>query len=230
MGFEAFAGTVSPFSSIRPKSPVGALGWSKSPSRSAGFLAYAAGGAQAFAYLGWGSRSRSREGSVDGDRSKEEETFGEKLRARKDTDREVEREKEGGDEEEDSEWGERRVELSEQKEPVEGARDRNIEAERLTVGWQERATGCVDLTSSHTSTIIDCLAVMRKDAVYSVILNTPLFRGMRCALVQDPRYIRLSVIEDGATTHYNLQVGNAKAAADLMEIINEHILEVPAGP
>jgi Ran-binding protein 3 len=47
---------------------------------------------------------------------------------------------------------------------------------------------------------------MRKEAVYTVILNVKLFPGMRCSLAQDPRYIRFSVIEDGATTHYNLRV------------------------
>jgi len=48
--------------------------------------------------------------------------------------------------------------------------------------------------------------VMRKEAVYSVLLNVPLFRGMKCELAQDPRYLRFSVIEGGATTHYNLRV------------------------
>lgn len=47
---------------------------------------------------------------------------------------------------------------------------------------------------------------MRKEAVYTVILNATLFPGMRCSLAQDPRYIRFSVIEDGVTTHYNLRV------------------------
>jgi Ran-binding protein 3 len=47
---------------------------------------------------------------------------------------------------------------------------------------------------------------MRKEAVYAVILNVTLFRGMRCELAQDPRYLRFSVIENGLTTHYNLKV------------------------
>ncbi|THH11813.1 hypothetical protein EW146_g7919 [Bondarzewia mesenterica] len=150
-------------------------------------------------------------GSVDGD------TFGEKLRAGKDKDREVEREKEGGDEEEDSEWGERRVELSEQEGEEEEDTVRHV-----------RGTGTLRL-NVRRSDGKGARLVMRKDAVYSVILNAPLFRGMRCALAQDPRYIRLGVIEDGATTYYNLRVGNAEAAADLLETINEHIPELPAG-
>ena len=49
-------------------------------------------------------------------------------------------------------------------------------------------------------------AVMRKEAVYTVLLNATLFKGMRCFLAQDPRYLRFSVFEAGATTHYNLRV------------------------
>ena len=48
--------------------------------------------------------------------------------------------------------------------------------------------------------------VMRKEAVYTLLLNVTLFSGMRCSLAQDPRYLRFSVIEAGATTHYNLRV------------------------
>jgi Ran-binding protein 3 len=48
--------------------------------------------------------------------------------------------------------------------------------------------------------------VMRKEAVYSLLLNVTLFSGMRCFVAQDPRYLRFSVIEGGATTHYNLRV------------------------
>lgn len=47
---------------------------------------------------------------------------------------------------------------------------------------------------------------MRKEAVYTVLLNATLFKGMNCVLAQDPRYIRFSVLEDGTTTHYNLRV------------------------
>lgn len=84
-------------------------------------------------------------------------------------------------------------------------------------------------------------SVMRKEAVYTLLLNATLFKGMKCFLAQDPRYIRFSVFEDGVTTHYNLrvslrlglrhlivltvviQVSNAKIAAELLEEINSHI-------
>ena len=49
-------------------------------------------------------------------------------------------------------------------------------------------------------------SVMRKDAVYTVILNVTLFGGMRCSLAQDPRYLRVSAIENGVTTTYNIKV------------------------
>ena len=49
-------------------------------------------------------------------------------------------------------------------------------------------------------------SVMRKDAVYTVILNVTLFGGMRCSLAQDPRYLRVSAIENGVATTYNIKV------------------------
>ena len=90
---------------------------------------------------------------------------------------------------------------------------------------------------------ISCVlfSVMRKDAVYTVILNVTLFGGMRCSLAQDPRYLRVSAIENGVTTTYNIkvflnlftlcfmltvidnEVSNAGIARDLMEEINSNI-------
>ena len=85
---------------------------------------------------------------------------------------------------------------------------------------------------------------MRKEAVYTLLLNATLFRGMRCFLAQDPRYLRFSVLDAGVTTHYNLrvraqcfsswilcslcpsfvaQVSNSKIAEELLEEINAHI-------
>lgn len=83
---------------------------------------------------------------------------------------------------------------------------------------------------------------MRKEAVYTLLLNVTLFPGMRCTLAQDPRFVRFSVIENGKTTHYNLkvsyrhhlmvrfrphpesmQLASAKIANDLLEEINANI-------
>ena len=71
--------------------------------------------------------------------------------------------------------------------------------------------------------VLTASAVMRKEAVYAVLLNATLFKGMRCFLAQDPRYIRFSMFEAGAATHYNLRVSNAKIAQELLEEINAHI-------
>lgn len=92
--------------------------------------------------------------------------------------------------------------------------------------WKERGTGLLKLNvrasdgsgarlreyfSIQTQIIfrfLNCrvLTVMRKEAVYALLLNVPLFYGMKCELAQDPRYVRFSVIESGAATHYNLRV------------------------
>ena len=50
---------------------------------------------------------------------------------------------------------------------------------------------------------------MRKEAVFTLLLNVPLFKGMRCTLAQDPRYMRFSCFENGSITHYNLRVSSS---------------------
>jgi len=47
--------------------------------------------------------------------------------------------------------------------------------------------------------------VMRKDAVFAVLLNVALFRGMSCSIAQE-RYLRFSVLTPSGTIHYNLRV------------------------
>lgn len=55
------------------------------------------------------------------------------------------------------------------------------------------------------------MVVMRKEAVYTVILNAVLFKGMKCSYApQDQRFLRFSTIDKaGAPTHYNLKVSAA---------------------
>ena len=89
--------------------------------------------------------------------------------------------------------------------------------------WKERGTGLLKLnvkredgtgarlgmscsSQVYVSLTHVLLAVMRKDAVYTVILNVTLFVGMRCSLAQDPRYLRVSAIENGVATTYNIKV------------------------
>ena len=65
---------------------------------------------------------------------------------------------------------------------------------------------CVFSFQAYMSISCVLFSVMRKDAVYTVILNVTLFGGMRCSLAQDPRYLRVSAIENGVTTTYNIKV------------------------
>ncbi|CDO69678.1 hypothetical protein BN946_scf184851.g66 [Trametes cinnabarina] len=88
--------------------------------------------------------------------------------------------------------------------------------------WKERGTGTLRLNVRREDGG-GARLVMRKEAVYTVLLNATLFKGMRCFLAQDPRYIRFSVIEGAVTTHYNLRVQSAKVAEELLEEINAHI-------
>jgi Ran-binding protein 3 len=92
--------------------------------------------------------------------------------------------------------------------------------------WKERGSGLLRLNrrkldrggarigeSSHTLAfslgiikLTPRVKVMRKDAVYAVLLNVTLFRGMSCSIAQDPRYLRFSVLTPSGTMHYNLRV------------------------
>jgi len=64
---------------------------------------------------------------------------------------------------------------------------------------------------------------MRADAVHRLILNAALFRGMAVSTGQDPKYVKLTSLEEGKPVHYAIKVGNVKAAEDLYEAIEEHI-------
>ena len=59
--------------------------------------------------------------------------------------------------------------------------------------------------------------VMRKEAVYALLLNVTLFKGMHCSLDKDPRYVRFSAIEKGSTMHYNLRVCSFSSYATFNE-------------
>lgn len=71
--------------------------------------------------------------------------------------------------------------------------------------WKERGTGTLKLNVRKTDGE-GARLVMRKEAVFTVLLNVTLFHGMSVSAAQDPRYIRISVIENGITVHYNLRV------------------------
>jgi len=249
-GFEAFASTSSPFASVakRPKSPPppfsgNSLARSRSPSRhptsartgsafsTSAFSAYAAGGAQGFSATNSRSERASpapSEGSTRGtsvldtgakDDADEESgigtvSFSERLRSQKDED--------------DSEEGER-VKLTEQEVHTGEEDEETVYQVRGKLyalspqnQWKERGTGTLKLNVRREDGT-GARLVMRKEAVYTVLLNATLFKGMKCFTAQDPRYIRFSVFEGGTATHYNLRVQTAKIADELIDEINSHI-------
>ncbi|KAG1879252.1 hypothetical protein F4604DRAFT_1579445 [Suillus subluteus] len=166
-----------------------------------------------------GSADESGSGEEDDDEENERppSTFGERLRA-------------GRDDEEDEPDEEKERERLQEQDVVTGEEDEetihHVRAKLYALcpqnQWKERGTGLLKL-NVRRSDGGGARLLMRKEAVYTVILNATLFSGMKCFIAQDPRYIRLSVIEDGVTTHYNLRVSNAKIAQDLLEEIKSNI-------
>jgi len=88
--------------------------------------------------------------------------------------------------------------------------------------WKEKGTGTLKLNVKRYDGS-GARLVMRKEAVFTLLLNVTLFHGMRCSLAQDPRYLRFSAIENGSAVHYNLRVPNAKIAQELLEEITAYI-------
>ncbi|KAI0653008.1 hypothetical protein C8Q70DRAFT_1039447 [Cubamyces menziesii] len=235
-----------------PSGSSSVLGRSRSPSRHGtparatnAFSAYAAGGAQGFAAaasssskrrsgsstpaLGEGSSVSVFGGAGSGessvlDASKDDDSekdsgvsFGERLREAKDRE-----EEEASDEEKKLNLQEQEVHTGEEEEET----VYQVRGKLFTLSsqnqWKERGTGTLRLNVRREDGG-GARLIMRKEAVYTVLLNATLFKGMRCFLAQDPRYIRFSVIEGSATTHYNLRVQTAKMAEELLEEINAHI-------
>ncbi|KAJ7140300.1 hypothetical protein C8R43DRAFT_1018194 [Mycena crocata] len=248
-----FGSSSSPFAaSTKAKQDVlgsaAKFGRAKSPTRrtnaagSSAFSAYASGGAHGFSLP---AQKRVRSGSPDdsgassleratpvgtafgngsADSGAEDErddrpvTFGEKLRAGKDEEEEGKSDEEGAKPvltEQEFTTGEEEEETLHQ---VRGKLYSLVDGAQ----WKERGTGTLKL-NVRRSDGGGARLVMRKEAVYTVLLNVTLFHGMRCTLAQDPRYLRLSVLEGGVATHYNLRVGSAKAAQELMNEINANL-------
>jgi len=163
-----------------------------------------------------------REGSVG-----DEKTFGERLRAGSGSWGDDEDEADGGS----GVWGEHAAsgKWAEQEVLTGEEEDETIHSVRGKLymlseqnQWKERGTGLLRLNRRRDDRS-GARLVMRKDAVYAVLLNVTLFRGMSCAIAQDPRYLRFSVLASSGTIHYNLRVGSAQAAVDLLKAINDNI-------
>ncbi|PIL25953.1 hypothetical protein GSI_11707 [Ganoderma sinense ZZ0214-1] len=237
----------TPSSVLRSRSP----SRHGTPARSVNaFSAYAAGGAQGFAAptpkrspplgeatssgepnvlggsssghagsaLDGGKDSGSGEESESGKEDKKKgASFKEQLRAGKDR------------EEEDEDEEQKRLNLTEQEVHTGEEEEDTVYQVRGKLfalseanQWKERGTGMLRL-NVRSEDGGGARLIMRKEAVYTVLLNATLFKGMRCFSAQDPRYIRFSVFEGNTTTHYNLRVSNAKIAEELLEEITAHI-------
>ncbi|KIK55703.1 hypothetical protein GYMLUDRAFT_47660 [Collybiopsis luxurians FD-317 M1] len=201
------------------------------------FTAYASGGVQGFSLpvtkrargegdsgagenstLAFGAAGGGGEDS-DGGGNESGGTFGEKLRAAED------------DTNGDDDWDESKpkVALSEQEVSTGEEDEETIHQVRgklfalVDGAWKERGTGLLKL-NVRVADGGGARLVMRKEAVYTLLLNVTLFSGMKCSLAQDPRYLRFSVIEGSqVTTHYNLRLANAKIATELMQTIHENL-------
>ncbi|TFK48503.1 hypothetical protein OE88DRAFT_1664351 [Heliocybe sulcata] len=247
-GFEAFASAASPFASVaRAKSPThafgspsgigGGLSRSKSPmgrtptlANSDAFSSYATA-TSAFAVPA-SKRARADspnqvnplDAGVENQQEEEEDkdvSFSERLRQSRD---------DQNTQDDEDEWtSKNKLDLSEQDLTTGEEDEETIQQVRGKLfvlssqsQWKERGTGTLRLNVRRDDGT-GARLLMRKEAVFTVILNITLFKGMSCFLAQDPRYLRFSAIEDGKATHYNLRVPNAKIAQELLETINSNI-------
>jgi Ran-binding protein 3 len=145
-------------------------------------------------------------------------SFGDRLRAQKD---QQQTETHSDDENKESFEEQDLVTGEEEEETIHQVR---CKLYALTGGnhWQEKGTGTLKI-NIRRSDGAGARLIMRKEAVYTLLLNVPLFKGMKCVPAQDPRYLRFAVIQADSTQHYNLRFANAKMAQELMDEININI-------
>ncbi|KZV70817.1 hypothetical protein PENSPDRAFT_651128 [Peniophora sp. CONT] len=240
-GFEAFASTTSPFarakSPTRSKSPVRRVNAAKSASV---FSAYTGESAQGLFAAPAAKRARAetpadktqdgedeeKDSSGSGSDEKEESesksgnSFGSLLRTHK------EEKKDNGKVVDTSVFGDPKALQDGQLDKFTGEEGEiayHSARGKLYIlakdKWVERGSGTLRLNAQKDDDSQPRL-VMRKDAVLSLLINAPLFKGMHCTIGQDPRYVRFAAIESGAMVQYNLRCNNAQAAEDLQKAIS----------
>ncbi|EJD07511.1 uncharacterized protein FOMMEDRAFT_130679 [Fomitiporia mediterranea MF3/22] len=251
-GFEAFASAASPFAAAsRSKSPPSGLGLarSKSPTRRGpgssinAFKSYAGSGTQSFSAPSPPIKKQRHDSGEDAENEKsvtrnaldstsngaspesseseekaEQPTFADRLRAETN----VLESQEGNEDEGKIVVTEREVQTGEEEEDTIFQVRGKLYALSEQNAWKERGTGLLKL-NVRKSDGCNARLVMRKEAVFTLLLNVTLFKGMRCTIAQDPRYVRFSCIESGKTIHYNLRLSNAKVASELIEEVNANI-------
>jgi len=104
--------------------------------------------------------------------------------------------------------------------------------------WKERGTGTLRINTKKTNGNTAARLVMRADSVFRVILNVPLFAGMKVWIMQE-KFVRFAGFETvepsesaekkdetvGSTklVNYALKVGSSSSAQDLYDMIIAHL-------
>lgn len=148
-------------------------------------------------------------------------SFGARLRAQKNEQR---ADTTASDEEEKTHYEEQELMTGEEDEQT--IHQVRCKLFALTGGnhWQEKGTGTLKINVQRNDGS-GARLIMRKEAVHALLLNVPLFRGMKCVVAQDPRYLRFGVFHGGETQHYNLRFASAKMAQELLDEITINIPE-----
>lgn len=235
-----FGSTSSPY--VRSGSPGPAFGRSNSPSsrklhtvggvnkNTSAFSAYASNGFSGFSPAPKTTKTveengKKRQGSPNGSENSDEDdgsdekegmSFSERLRTQKDD--------QGSGEDEKPVLKEQEVVTGEEDEETVYQVRGKLFALSEQNQWSEKGIGLLKLNVRKTDGR-GARLVMRKDAVYTLLLNATLFKGMKCSYApQDQRYLRFSMFDQtGTPTHYNLKLANAKIAGELLEEITDHI-------
>ncbi|KAJ9474155.1 Ran-specific GTPase-activating protein 2 [Pseudozyma hubeiensis] len=89
--------------------------------------------------------------------------------------------------------------------------------------WKERGTGTLRVNIPKTSSEKrPARLVMRADGILRVILNVPLFKGMKCELHE--KFVRIVALEDNKPVHYAIKLSNPNNAAALMDVLDEFVV------
>ncbi|CBQ68568.1 related to YRB2-Ran-GTPase-binding protein involved in nuclear protein export [Sporisorium reilianum SRZ2] len=89
--------------------------------------------------------------------------------------------------------------------------------------WKERGTGTLRVNVPKLSSDKrPARLVMRADGILRVILNVPLFKGMKCELHE--KFVRIVALEDTKPVHYAIKLSNPNNAAALMDVLDEFVV------
>ncbi|KAJ9124276.1 hypothetical protein QFC22_001076 [Naganishia vaughanmartiniae] len=85
--------------------------------------------------------------------------------------------------------------------------------------WKERGTGSLHLNIHKKD--LSARVVMRAEGVLRLILNTPLYAGMKAELTD--RYVKFPIVEEGKIHHIAIRTRNMDEATALHEAIERYI-------